>query len=57
MENKLTKDELSTILTALQYSKYNIENSQKHASYEDKLQRLEEVNNAIEKVRLLLKES
>ena len=55
MERVLTKKDCDLILESLKYARLNIENHQTRPSYEDKLKRIEEVNDVIEKVKELKK--
>jgi hypothetical protein len=48
---ELTKDEINFIIESLQFTKKNIENYTHYPSYEFKLQRIEEANNLISKMK------
>lgn len=56
MENELNEKDLNFILESLKYTKLKFEEYTKYPSYDYKLQRIEEVNNVIHKVKILIED-
>jgi hypothetical protein len=54
---ELTIDDLNVIKESLKYSTYNVENSQSHASYEQKRDKLSEIAVVREKISQMIKDA